>query len=768
MPPFPGREYVAGPEAVVDVPVREVGKKEWQRVTNPPRVSGAPWLFGDADLSLCQPNLRTATRQDLLTYLENTWALYETLFRSIKEEALFVIANPLRRPLIFYLCHTAVLYINKMHLAKLCDRINPHFENIFQTGVDEMSWDDMDLNNYDWPSAAEVWDYRRKTFETLENVILNHPAYKLPITMDDPFWAVVMGFEHDRIHLETSAVLIRELPLKYVAKPLSWRYGPNNADRPQDAPKNEMIEVPEGIVDIGKPRDFPTYGWDNEYGRKLVAVPAFKAAKFLVTNAEFLAFVEAGGYKERRLWDEEGWRWVTYKKAEHPVFWVRRDDGGYAYRATYDVIEMPWSWPVDVNCLEAKAFCRWKGPEYRLVSEAEHHRMRDPVPDGLKPKVERDIQFRPEVPGNLNMRWHSATPVDMYPRTSQGFHDAHGNVWEWTEDWFHPLPGFQIHPLYDDFSTPCFDNRHNMIMGGSWVSTGDEASSFARFHFRRHFFQNLGFRYCVGPEPKQSATLQQSVYESGKSLAEYLLFHFGRREEVVAIEAPVDFALEFPRRCAEECIAALRAARGPGAGLAEATALDVGCAVGRSTFELARHVRSALGVDFSARFIAAADRLRERGWEEYPRTEEGAIEVPARAEVDPAIDRARVKFAQGDACNLPATLPAYDVVLAANLIDRLHHPLDFLNRLPDLVKPGGVAVITSPYTWLEEFTQREFWLGGKEEGRGTAEGLREAMRERGFAPLFEKDLPFLIREHRRKYQLSFAHCTAWKRVPASQ
>merc|ERR1719152_342471 len=69
-----------------------------------------------------------------------------------------------------------------------------------------------------------------------------------------------------------------------------------------------------------------------------------------------------------------------------------------------------------------------------------------------------------------------------------------GNVWEWCGDDFHPLDGFRVHPLYDDFSTPCFDGAHNMIMGGSWASTGNEASAFARFHFRPHFFQHAGFR----------------------------------------------------------------------------------------------------------------------------------------------------------------------------------------------------------------------------------------------------------------------------------
>lgn len=55
-----------------------------------------------------------------------------------------------------------------------------------------------------------------------------------------------------------------------------------------------------------------------------------------------------------------------------------------------------------------------------------------------------------------------------------------GNVWQWNETPMHPLDGFKVHPLYDDFTTPTFDTRHNLILGGSWVSTGNEATTKAR------------------------------------------------------------------------------------------------------------------------------------------------------------------------------------------------------------------------------------------------------------------------------------------------
>lgn len=75
-------------------------------------------------------------------------------------------------------------------------------------------------------------------------------------------------------------------------------------------------------------------------------------------------------------------------------------------------------------------------------------------------------------------------------------------------------------------------------------------------------------------------------------------------------------------------------------------------------------------------------------------------------------DPARVTFRVGDACNLPSNLAAVDAVLAANLICRLPDPRKFLDRLPSLVKRGGIVVLTTPFSWLEGWTKKCKWLGG--------------------------------------------------------
>lgn len=240
-----------------------------------------------------------------------------------------------------------------------------------------------------------------------------------------------------------------------------------------------------------------------------------------------------------------------------------------------------------------------------------------------------------------------------------------------------------------------------------------------------------------------------NIYESERLLAEYLLFHYGAADEILPYpDGPRD-ALDFAVRCVSECVKA------PGP-----RALDLGCAVGRSAFELARHCAEVIGIDFSQRFIAAAATLRRDGELAYSRADEGALATPLVARVSSGIDRSRVMFEVGDAMHLRPDLGVFDVVLMANLIDRLREPARCLASLPSLVVPGGQLVITSPYTWLTDFTPAEHWLGGR--NGPTLDGLKAAL-DKDFELSATRDLPFLIREHARKFQWSVAQASIWVR-----
>ena len=244
-----------------------------------------------------------------------------------------------------------------------------------------------------------------------------------------------------------------------------------------------------------------------------------------------------------------------------------------------------------------------------------------------------------------------------------------------------------------------------------------------------------------------------SHYETDRLLSEYAEFHYG--DEYFGVR-------NFPQALAEHCITAM-------AGRPARRALDLGCATGRATFELARHFEQVTGLDFSARFIGLGVQLAEQGTLRYTLADEGEL-VSYRerrlADLGLAAVRDRVEFVQGDACNLKPLYAGYDLILAANLIDRLHSPRKLLESIHERLNPGGLLVIASPYTWLEEHTARAEWIGGfKKDGENqtTLDGLK-ALLGQHFRLLGEPvSLPFVIRETRRKFQHSLSEVTIWER-----
>lgn len=246
----------------------------------------------------------------------------------------------------------------------------------------------------------------------------------------------------------------------------------------------------------------------------------------------------------------------------------------------------------------------------------------------------------------------------------------------------------------------------------------------------------------------------ESVYESETLLSQYLALHYGRPDDVLPFASGPHDALDYPKRCVTEL---LESARLP----EKARGLDVGCAVGRSTFELATYCHEVIGIDLSRRFIDVARHMAEKGWVRGVLPVDGGRAKELEYRVPAAAQRGSVSFRVGDACNLDSSLGSFDVVLGLNLVDRLPDPRRFLDRLPELVRPGGQLILTTPFTWLEEFTPRTKWLGGSS-GQESSEVLREVL-DSTFSFQNASDLSFLIREHTRKYQWSMAWAGVWVR-----
>ncbi|MCH6258048.1 5-histidylcysteine sulfoxide synthase [Puniceicoccaceae bacterium K14] len=683
-------------------------------------------------------------REEIRRYFHETYDAYEILFEAlIDDQAYYKRADALRHPIIFYYGHTATFFMNKLILGKFIDkRINPKFESMFAIGVDEMSWDDLNDGHYSWPEVKEVTEYRQQVRQIIDDLISSAPI-SLPINWESPFWTIMMGIEHERIHLETTSVLIRQLPIELLdARHSSWQVSNNLAD----APENKLIEVPGAIVTIGKQSDQNVYGWDNEYGVLTEQVEDFKASKFLVSNKEFLEFINDNGYRTKDYWTDEGWNWNQYEKATSPRFWIE-EDGAYKYRSMLDVIEMPWSWPVETNYLEAKAFCNWKaaktGKPIRLPSEEEWYRLHEYV------ELADAIEWE-KAPGNLNLEGPaSAVPVNTH-EFNHGFFDVMGNVWQHTETPIRGFAGFQVHPLYDDFSTPTFDTKHNIIKGGSWISTGNEILKASRYAFRRHFYQHAGFRYI---ESDAEVVIPDDNYETDTEVIPYCEFNYG----------PDYFNTDnYPEKIAQICLAHSQE-------INKGKALSLGCTTGRSAFELAVEFKNVTGIDSTARMIRIGVQMKDKGYTQYVLPKEGEIHsFKQRNLQELGLDatREKVEFMQADISNMKDIYSGYDLILVDTILERTYKPENFLKSVHRRLNTGGILVISSTYDWQADATERENWLGGfKVDGENvTTQDKLESILGTNFKQVVKpQDVPFVLRKNKRSYDHKIAQVTVWKK-----
>jgi 5-histidylcysteine sulfoxide synthase/putative 4-mercaptohistidine N1-methyltranferase len=683
-------------------------------------------------------------RQEIKAYFQEVYKRYESLFNIVSDEkAYFQKADPLRHPIIFYYGHTATFFINKFKLAKIIDeRIDPELESIFAVGVDEMSWDDLNEKHYKWPTLLQTQTYRDEVYTVVNHLIDTLPL-ALPITEDSPWWVILMGIEHENIHLETSSVLIRQLPFSAIREDVAWEeckvYGA--------APQNELLNIPSGSVDLGKNKEAKLFGWDNEYGEHQANIPAFRAAKYLTSNAEYLEFVDDHGYSNDVYWCTEGIAWKEYTHAKHPLFWMTTNNG-YKLRTVSREIVLPLSWPVEVNHLEAAAFCKWKsekeGTHITLPTEDEYIRLRDvsAVPSYM------EWTAMSENVASINLEaFASSSPVNTYKQGD--FYDVIGNVWQWSRTPMYPFEGFKVHPIYDDFTVPTFDGKHNLINGGSWVSCGNLATQKSRYGFRRHFYQHAGFRYIESSYEEKVVT---DYYTTDSIIAQYC--HFGWGENRLGVE-------NYPSKCASIALEIMK-------DKPRKRAFDIGCAIGRSSFELARGFDEVIGVDFSARFIQEAEVLKQNGVLRYTVATEGELESFYEVNLtnyNLENERDKVAFWQADACNLKPIYKDFDLIFGGNLIDRLYDPQKFLDSLASRLNDGGILILTSPYTWQEESTPKEKWIGGyKRDGENvtTLQGLEEILGN-DFRLLETRDVPFVIQETARKHQHTVAQMSVWEK-----
>lgn len=251
-----------------------------------------------------------------------------------------------------------------------------------------------------------------------------------------------------------------------------------------------------GEFSMGASRSSGDFIFDNERWSHPVCIEPFRMARRCVSNGEFLAFVEDGGYRRRACWDEAGWSWRSKSAAEHPLYWRRATDGWELRR--FD----RWERLVDeqtLSCIsahEADAWCRWAGR--RLPSEAEwEFACRAGLPEGVDAAPWGSRPPRRDE-ANLDGHWQAPLAAAALPggATTAGLLQMLGNVWEWTSTDFAPYPGFVAGP-YLEYSAPWF-HSHRVLRGGSFATRSRLVHSRWRNFYlpdRRDVF--AGFRSCA-------------------------------------------------------------------------------------------------------------------------------------------------------------------------------------------------------------------------------------------------------------------------------
>jgi iron(II)-dependent oxidoreductase len=234
------------------------------------------------------------------------------------------------------------------------------------------------------------------------------------------------------------------------------------------------VEVPGGRFVLGSSPAAP-FVFDNEKWAHPVTVRPFRIARAPVTNAEFAAFVAAGGYRQRKFWDEPGWHWRESVGAEHPIYWIGDDRGRWAVRRFDREEELRPHQPViHVNWHEASAWCRWAGRRLPTEVEWEVAAAAEPTGDGGLGKRKRTYPWGEVAPTvrHANLDAVALGCVDVAAcaegDSPWGCRQMIGNVWEWTESTFEPYPGFSP-DVYEEYSEPWFGTR-NVLRGGAWAT----------------------------------------------------------------------------------------------------------------------------------------------------------------------------------------------------------------------------------------------------------------------------------------------------------
>jgi ergothioneine biosynthesis protein EgtB len=422
-------------------------------------------------------------RHDLSARLDDARARTDQLFAIVRSESIYDRPISERHRIIFYVGHLEAFDWNL--LAERAFGLRPFqrtFDQLFSFGIDPVGGGLPTDTPSDWPERGEISSYVAAVRDKLDEAI-NEALSKPDKGHPQLRTMLEVAVEHRLMHAETLAYMLHRLPSeKKIGEQITRK-----AAKPRV--KANLTEIPAGQATLGLVKENgDEFGWDNEMEAHEVDVPAFSIEKCNVTNGDYLRFIQAGGYKNRALWDDESWNRKIANNVEHPAFW-RRDGNLWLYRGMFGEVRLPRDWPVYLSHAEATAYATWLGR--KLPTEAQFHRAAygSPKTSG----TERFYPWGNEAPterhGNFDFHSWEPSPVGSHPAGASAFdvQDLVGNGWEWTRTEFTPFPGFKAMSFYPGYSANFFDGKHYVMKGGSPRTAACMLRPSFRNWFQRHY-----------------------------------------------------------------------------------------------------------------------------------------------------------------------------------------------------------------------------------------------------------------------------------------
>jgi gamma-glutamyl hercynylcysteine S-oxide synthase len=429
------------------------------------------------------------SRDEVMAWYRRNRHRTAALFDVLTPDTYYEQPIALRHPIVFYEGHLPAFSLNTLVKKGLgLKGIDDRLERLFARGIDpDDETSSAGAAPASWPDRTTVRAFAdavdELVLDTLQHADLDRPGHPLL----DRAQAVFAILEHEAMHQETLLYMWHRLPYDRKRPPRDYRLITDGL-----AISAEDIFIPAADVVLGAAPASIAFGWDNEFPQVTERVPAFGIERVNVTNGDFLAFVEAGGYARPEYWTPENWDWVRHEGISHPPFWSRVE-GAWHWRGMFEPIPLPLQWPVYVSHAEASAYARWRGR--RLPSEAEYQR----AAYGSREGGARHYPWGNEPPdstrGVFDFYSWEPEPAGSHPRgrSAWGVDDLVGNGWEWTSSVFAGFPGFQPIPSYPEYSADFFDGQHYVMKGASPAT----ARELLRPTFRNWFRPRYPYVYAT-------------------------------------------------------------------------------------------------------------------------------------------------------------------------------------------------------------------------------------------------------------------------------